>query len=145
MVQPKWDKLVSGEIWRQAVIQVLFSLGLPFGPLMHYASARKNTSKVILSSFLLTLVNSLTSILACTTLVCYSGYIASKLDITVIAVMKVKLVTFTAYPGLLSTLTMANLWSIFFFGMMVLVGVDTIFGMLDFVIAYIWGWIPTIR
>mmetsp|Transcript_29075 Transcript_29075/g.43834 ORF Transcript_29075/g.43834 Transcript_29075/m.43834 type:complete len:226 (+) Transcript_29075:930-1607(+) len=45
---------------------------------------------------------------------------------------------FIAYPGLMTTLSMSNFWSILFFLMLLLIGIDTVFGMFDFIIAYCW-------
>eukprot|EP00356_Strombidium_inclinatum_P011958 CAMPEP_0170496984 /NCGR_PEP_ID=MMETSP0208-20121228/23369_1 /TAXON_ID=197538 /ORGANISM="Strombidium inclinatum, Strain S3" /LENGTH=246 /DNA_ID=CAMNT_0010773661 /DNA_START=802 /DNA_END=1542 /DNA_ORIENTATION=- len=45
---------------------------------------------------------------------------------------------FVAYPGFMNTLTMSNFWAVMFFLMLLLVGVDSIFGLMDYVIAYFW-------
>mmetsp|Transcript_31107 Transcript_31107/g.47520 ORF Transcript_31107/g.47520 Transcript_31107/m.47520 type:complete len:181 (-) Transcript_31107:266-808(-) len=45
----------------------------------------------------------------------------------------------------MSTLTLANFWSVMFFLMMMLIGIDSVFGQFDFFIAYCWDMFPELR
>jgi SNF family Na+-dependent transporter len=38
---PDWSKLKNLKVWEDAVVQIAYSSGICFGPLMLYGSARK--------------------------------------------------------------------------------------------------------
>jgi len=51
---------------------------------------------------------------------------------------------FVAYPGLLGQLAGANFWAVIFFLMLVTLGVDSVFGMVDFCQTLILDMFPVI-
>ena len=52
---------------------------------------------------------------------------------------------FIAYPGLLGTLAIPNFWALIFFLMLVTLGVDSVFGMWDFVQQFLLDSFPIIQ
>ena len=52
---------------------------------------------------------------------------------------------FVAYPAMLTMLPGSNIWSILFFFMLILVGLDSIFGIYDFMSVFILDEFPTLR
>jgi len=106
---------------------------------MFYASARQQKNSVLQPSFLLPLVNALTSILGSITLFSFLGHVSTVLEVD----MKEMLLggynlAFIAYPGFLTTLALPNLWAFLFFLMLLLLGIDSVFGMHDAVIGFGW-------
>ena len=130
---PDWKSLGNGGIWRDAAVQILFSSGVSFGPLMYYGSARKANDRILKASFFIPLANSLTSIYAALTVFTFLGHVSfiTGKDISEISVEGMDL-AFVAYPGLLGQLAGSNFWAIIFFLMLVTLGVDSVFGMVDF-------------
>mmetsp|Transcript_24363 Transcript_24363/g.37739 ORF Transcript_24363/g.37739 Transcript_24363/m.37739 type:complete len:139 (-) Transcript_24363:535-951(-) len=113
---------------------------------MFYAMARKPNAKILKSSALLPCVNCFTSIFASLTTFCFIGHVATKKGIPVDQVMDSTLdLAFIAYPSMMTTLTMPNFWSILFFGMLVMVGIDTVFGWYNYVIAFCFDFWPSLR
>ena len=52
---------------------------------------------------------------------------------------------FVAYPAMLTMLPGSNIWSILFFFMLILVGLDSIFGIYDFMSVFILDEFPNLR
>lgn len=130
---PDWKSLGNGGIWRDAAVQILFSSGVSFGPLMYYGSARKANDRILKASFFIPLANSLTSIYAALTVFTFLGHVSfiTGKDISEISVEGMDL-AFVAYPGLLGQLAGSNFWAIIFFLMLVTLGVDSVFGFVDY-------------
>jgi len=104
-----------------------------------YATARKPDSKIILSSICLPFVDYGLSLLSAMSLFAFLGHVAYVEDTEVKNLTSGGLdLAFIAYPGLMTTLTMSNFWSLMFFLMLLFIGIDTLFGMFDFVTAYVW-------
>ncbi len=98
------------------------------------------------SSLLLPLVATVSCLLASLTVFCFIGHVATKLGIEIEEISVDGLtMAFTAYPGLLTTLHSSNLWSVLFFGMLLLLGIDSIFGHYDYIIAYGWHFFPQLK
>mmetsp|Transcript_6477 Transcript_6477/g.10425 ORF Transcript_6477/g.10425 Transcript_6477/m.10425 type:complete len:232 (+) Transcript_6477:1033-1728(+) len=69
----------------------------------------------------------------------FLGHIAHKEGKTVKEITSGGLdLAFIAYPGLITTLSMPNFWSFLFFLMLLLIGVDTVIGLIDFESAFAW-------
>ena len=133
---PDWSKLGETKVWRDAVNQVIWSTALGYGPLLFYSSCRPIDSKLTRSGTAIPLINAATSLFASCVLFSYLGHIADKLDVTIeeIPINGMEM-AFVAYPLLLTTLPWSNLWAVIFFGMLCTVGVDSVFGQVDYVIA----------
>ena len=73
---PKWELLSNGAIWKDAAVQILFSSGVSFGPLMFYGSARKIDERILKASFWIPMANSLTSLYAALTVFLFLGHVS---------------------------------------------------------------------
>lgn len=143
---PDWSKLGNLKVWEDAIVQILYSSGIAFGPLMYYGTARKTTDKVINSSFWLPLINSATSLYAALVIFSFLGHISKTTGIPIGEISDGGLdLAFIAYPGLMTLLSWPNFWSVCFFLMLVSVGIDSIFGMFDFSLVYFADMFPAIR
>jgi len=49
---------------------------------------------------------------------------------------------FVAYPAFVSTFQFQKMWAVIFFLLMLLIGVDSIFGVIEFLISYLWDCFP---
>lgn len=100
---------------------------------MYYGAARKPNDRILKASFFIPLANSATSLFAAFTVFLFLGHVSyvTCLDIDKISGQGMDL-AFVAYPGLLGQLAGSNFWAILFFLMLVNLGVDSVFGMLDY-------------
>lgn len=132
---PDWKKLGNITIWQDAVVQIMYSSGVSFGPLLYYGTARKPNDKIVGVSYYIPLINSGTSLYAALVIFSFLGHVSKKTGIPIEDISEGGLdLAFIAYPGLLSMLKGSNFWSIVFFIMLTTVGVDSVFGMFDFTI-----------
>jgi SNF family Na+-dependent transporter len=69
----------------------------------------------------------------------FLGHVATKLNVNIdeIPIEKGEELAFIAYPGLMTLLPGSNFWSIVFFLMLFTVGIDSVFTMQEFTLAYI--------
>jgi len=108
------------------------------GTLTYYSSCRSVNSKVFKSSIIINLVNSGTSILSSLVLFSFLGHISFEMGLKVEDVpLEGITLAFVAYPSLLTQLPGSNLWAILFFLMLVIIGVDSMFGSVDYLSAFI--------
>ena len=143
---PDWSKLGNLKVWEDAIVQIAYSSGISFGPLMLYGSARKPEEKLISSCIWLPLINSASSIYAALTIFSFLGYISHTLDIPLSEISDGGLdLAFIAYPGLLTMLSWSNFWSVLFFIMLITIGVDSIFGAYEFAMLYMYEMFPKLR
>ena len=124
----------------------MYSSGVAFGPLMYYSTARKPGEKILTVSYMIPIINSLTSIYAALTVYSFLGHVAHILDVPVSEVSSSGLdLAFVAYPGMLNLLAGSNFWSVLFFFMLLTLGVDSVFAYFDFILQYFADWFPVIR
>ena len=83
LFKPDLSKLGNLKIWEDAMVQIMYSSGVSFGPLLFYASAREPDAKIMKSSLWLPIINSATSIFAALTIFSFLGYVSKTLDIPI--------------------------------------------------------------
>jgi len=132
---PDWSKLRDITIWKSAALQILYSSGVSYGPLMYYGTARKQDDKLLTVSFMVPIINSATSLYAALTIFSFLGHVSIMKNIPIDELSKSGLdLLFVVFPALLGLLNGANFWSAVFFAMCVCLGIDSVFGLVDFFI-----------
>lgn len=145
LFKPDWSKIATLNVWQAAAVQILFSSGVSFGPLMYYGTARKPDEKILTASFWIPIANSATSLYAALTVFTFLGHVSFKLGKPIDQITDGGMdLAFVAYPGLLAELGWANFFSILFFIMLVTLGVDSVFGNFDFYQTYVSDLFPII-
>lgn len=138
LFKPDISKLWNINVWIDAAIQIQFSSGVAFGPLMYYGTARKENEKILQVSYLVPIMNSATSIYAALGVFAFVGHVSHILDIPIEEVSTSGLdLAFVAYPGMLNLLAGSNFWSFLFFLMLLTLGIDSVFGFFDHILQYI--------
>jgi SNF family Na+-dependent transporter len=132
---PNWEIVGRTATWKASAIQILFSSGVAYGPLMYYGSARQKTDRIVSVSFWVPFANSATSIYAALTIFSFLGHVSvtKNIDIDKVATSGPTLL-FVAFPSLLGLLPGSNFWAVIFFAMCVCLGVDSVFGFFDYYI-----------
>lgn len=76
LAYPKWEMLWKPNVWLHAATQIFFSLSIGFGGMVAFASKTNKKSNINKNTWIICVVNSLTSILACLIVFFVRGYSA---------------------------------------------------------------------
>ncbi|XP_046542282.1 sodium-dependent proline transporter-like [Haliotis rubra] len=135
---PKWERLLDATVWREAATQIFFSLGPGFGSLMTMASYNPFKHNCHRDAVIVSLINCGTSVFAGFVIFSMLGFMAhtTNQDVKDVAVDGPGLV-FVVYPEGIARMPVAPLWSFLFFFMLVALGLDSQFGMMESVLSAI--------
>lgn len=134
---PDFSKLLDPDIWLAAYGQVFFSVGLGWGILIAYASYRDKKDELVNNSFILALSDCGFSFFAGMAVFSILGYLAaiSGKPVSDVAAAGFGL-AFVAYPTAISQLPfLQSLFGIIFFLMLLTLGIDSAFAMVEAIIA----------
>ncbi|XP_074467573.1 sodium- and chloride-dependent GABA transporter ine [Sebastes fasciatus] len=131
-IVPEWDKLLSVEVWVNAAAQIFNSIGIGFGSLLAMSSYNSFNNNVLKDTLTISIINSLTSILAGFVIFSAFGYMSHLQGIPVseLAVDGPGLV-FVVYPQAFANMPVAQLWAVMFFFMLLCLGLDSEFAMVE--------------
>ncbi|XP_049433594.1 sodium- and chloride-dependent neutral and basic amino acid transporter B(0+) [Epinephelus fuscoguttatus] len=133
--QSNLTKLTEAEVWKDAATQTFYSLSIGWGGVMTLASYNNFHNNVFKDSFVVTLTNAGTSVLAGFAIFSILGHMAHIYKMPVGEVVKDGFgLAFIAYPDALSKLPISPLWSILFFLMLLTVGLDSQFAGIEVII-----------
>ncbi|KAJ8297497.1 hypothetical protein KUTeg_024028 [Tegillarca granosa] len=156
---PKWEKLMNMQVWSDAASQIFYSLGPGFGVLITMSSYNKFSNNCYRDAVLVSIINCCTSILAGFVIFSVLGFMAhvtnqpvekvadsdeTPTDNQEVVNLVLPLVerggpglVFIAYPEGLAQMPFAPVWSILFFFMLLMLGLDSQFAMVECVICAI--------
>uniref|UniRef100_A0A3B1IIJ0 Transporter n=1 Tax=Astyanax mexicanus TaxID=7994 RepID=A0A3B1IIJ0_ASTMX len=131
-LMPNWSKLREVQVWVNAAAQIFNSIGIAFGSMISMASYNKYNNNILRDTFVVSLANSATSILAGFVIFSAIGYMAHihNLPVEDIATDGPGLV-FVVYPEAFSTMPVSQLWAPLFFFMLLCLGLDSEFAMVE--------------
>ena len=121
-------KLRGGDIWKDAVIQIFFSIGTGFAYFIVYASYNSRHSHAVQDALIIAFSNSLIEVVVGFAAFSVVGFL--RLDLN-----KVELSTFVlgffTYPTALARIPGSNAWAFFFFLTVYLLAIDSAFALLE--------------
>ncbi|XP_068171913.1 sodium- and chloride-dependent neutral and basic amino acid transporter B(0+)-like [Antennarius striatus] len=128
-------KLADGEVWRDAATQTFFSLSVAMGGVLTLASYSNFNNNILLDTFLVTFINQGTSVFAGIAVFSILGHMAYISGKPVETVVKEGFgLAFIAYPDALTQLPISSLWSVLFFLMIFIIGLDTLFAEIEVIV-----------
>ncbi|XP_061753682.1 sodium-dependent proline transporter [Nerophis ophidion] len=143
---PDWGRLSSAQVWNDAASQIFYSLGIGVGGLLSMASYNKFDNNVIRDTIIITTGNCCTSFFAGFAIFSVLGHMAWRKGVPVENVADSGPgLAFVAYPEALALLPGSAFWSILFFLMLFMLGVDTLFGNIEGITTAVMDEFPQLR
>lgn len=131
-ITPDWSKLTDPKVWVAAGTQVFFTFGIGFGSIINLGSYNKYNHNFFRDSVILCIVNPATSILAGVVIFSVLGYMAGVQNIEVAdAVKSGPGLAFLTYPEVVVHLPLSPVWSVLFFMMLFILGINSQFCTLE--------------
>jgi len=131
-IRPDFEALLSTEVWVAALTQIFFSLSLGIGVMIAYGSYEKKTSDIIKSAYIIGISDAAIAILSGFVVFCTLGYMANRSgeDLATLAASGPSL-AFIVFPQALSLIPGAAFFSFFFFLTLLLLGIDSLFSLVE--------------
>ncbi|KAF8570663.1 hypothetical protein P879_06694 [Paragonimus westermani] len=132
-LQPDWSKLSDMTVWSDAGTQIFFGYALSLGGLTALGSYNTFHHNSLRDCALFAVMSALTSLLAGCIIFATLGYMALKSNVPIELVAESGPgLAFVIYPKALGTMPGSPFWSVCFFLMLLLLGVDSMGGMFVF-------------
>ncbi|KAK7792111.1 hypothetical protein R5R35_009645 [Gryllus longicercus] len=134
-LKPELTRLADTEVWLDAAVQIFYSVGAGFGVHLSYASYNTFHNNCLRDCLVTTAVNCFTSFFSGFVIFTYLGFMAHKQGVPIadVAAEGPGLV-FQVYPEAVATLPGSHLWSMLFFFMLIMLGLDSAMGGMECVI-----------
>jgi len=143
---PDWSKLADLNVWRAAAGQVFFSLGISWGGIIMFGSYNEFNARVHVDAQIVSIADFLTSLIASVVIFSTLGHSAYNLGVPIETVAKGgQGLAFVAYPEALSSLPVPHFWSILFFFMLFLLGLDSEFALFETAVVTLYDAFPKLR
>ncbi|XP_071521737.1 LOW QUALITY PROTEIN: sodium-dependent nutrient amino acid transporter 1-like [Panulirus ornatus] len=127
-ITPRWEELLKPGVWFAAVNQSFFSLSVGFGSIIMFSSYNSFRHNVYRDAAIISVTDTLTSLLAGFTTFAILGHLADQLGVDVESVIKGggTSLAFVSYPDVLSRFQyVPQLFSVLFFLMLFTLGVGS--------------------
>ena len=145
-ITPNLSKLGDSQVWKDAATQIFFSLGLSQGCITTLASYNEFHTNNFGNILFVPIGNCLTSMFAGFVIFTYIGILADKLGLAVETVVKGGPgLAFVIYPTAVTYLPAPPFWSILFFLMMLSLGINSEYVLVESVITGIKDVFPSLR
>ncbi|XP_053728229.1 sodium- and chloride-dependent GABA transporter 2-like [Synchiropus splendidus] len=142
---PEPSKLLDAQVWMEAVAQIFFSYSVGVGSLIVLGSYNPRHNNCYKDCFWLCLLNSGTSVVAGFAVFSVLGFMAHEQGVPIDEVAESGPgLAFIAYPQAVAMMPLPQLWSICFFVMLILLGLDTEFVAMEVVMTSIIDLFPTV-
>ena len=128
---PRWDRLNDPKIWKDAATQMFFTLGMGFGTLITFASYMPKNNQCVRDTYAVVLINCGTSIFSGVVVFTILGYRELKTGIKAADVGSGPGLAFMAFSDAITQLSGSSFWAAIFFFMLILLGIDSAFGLLE--------------
>ncbi|KAG5269424.1 hypothetical protein AALO_G00201850 [Alosa alosa] len=142
---PDPSKLLEPQVWMEAVSQIFFSFSLGVGTLTVLGSYNPYNNNCNKDCLWLCVLNSCTSMVAGFAVFSMLGFMAHEQNVPIEVVAESGPgLAFIAYPQAVAMMPFPQLWAVCFFIMIILLGLDTQFVMMEVVMTSVTDLLPTV-
>lgn len=145
-ITPDWSRLSDSAVWNAAAVQVFFTLSLSYGGLVALSSYNPYRNNILRDTIVLSISNFLTCILAGFVVFSYMGYLSKVTGLDIDKVVQAgQGLTFVVYPYAVTTIPPAPLWSVFFFVMILSLGMGTMMASVETLVTSLEDFFPKLK
>jgi solute carrier family 6 amino acid transporter-like protein 5/7/9/14 len=141
-----WEKLKSAQVWKDAAVQIFFSLSASWGGLIALSSYNRFHNDCMRDTLIVTIGNCLTSFFAGFVIFSFLGFLAKQRGVAVQDVTESGVtLAFVVYPSAVLEMPVSTLWAILFFVMLITLGLDSEFALVETVTTALMDQFPKLR
>ncbi len=145
-LKPNFTALLDPKLWGAAMSQIFFTLSLAFGIMIAYASYQHHTSDIAKSAVITSVTNSAVSIIAGFAVFSTLGYMSSQSGVPVSELAaEGPSLAFIVFPKALSLIPLAPVFAVLFFLMLITLGIDSAFSLVEAVSTVVHDNYPHVR
>lgn len=145
-IVPDFSRLLDAGVWKDAAVQIFFSMSIAGGGLVTLSSYNRFHNNILLDSIIVSIGDTVTCIFAGFVIFSYLGHMAGELNVKVEDVAQSGAgLAFVVYPTAVASLPASPFWSALFFFMLITLGLDSQFAMLETVLTGVMDQYPTLR
>ncbi|XP_055955383.1 sodium- and chloride-dependent glycine transporter 1 [Patella vulgata] len=131
-ITPDFSKLLTFSVWTEACLQVFYSLGPAWGGIITMSSFNKFHHNCFRDAVVATLADGLTSFYGGFVIFAVLGFMAKEAGVSVTQIAtEGPGLALVAYPAAITKLPLPQFWAVLFFLMLLLLGLDSQFGMFE--------------
>ena len=125
-ITPQWEKMLESKVWIYAAAQVFNSIGIAFGCLVAFSSYNPFHGPILKDTLIVVLVDAITCVICGFCVFSTMGNLALEQgkDVEDVIADGPGLV-FVVFPHALAKMPIPQLWSVTFFFMLLLLGIDS--------------------
>uniref|UniRef100_A0A182N359 Sodium-dependent nutrient amino acid transporter 1 n=1 Tax=Anopheles dirus TaxID=7168 RepID=A0A182N359_9DIPT len=147
-ITPDWDKLLSADVWKEAVSQCFFSLSICFGGVIAFSSYNNFSNNIYRDAMIISWLDTFTSLLSGAlvfSIIGHLGHLTNESDYTKV-VKPGSGLTFITYPDALAKFEhVPNLFALLFFFMLLTLGVGSCTGLINSVLTALHDSTPRLK
>jgi len=141
-----YSKLGEAKVWKDAAVQIFFSLSASWGGLIALASYNRFHNDTLRDSLIVSLGNCLTSFFAGFVVFSFLGFLAHQTGQEVKDVVDSGVgLAFIVYPAAVTFMPASPFWAIIFFIMLITLGLDSEFALMETVTTSCMDQFPVLR
>ncbi|XP_063226082.1 sodium- and chloride-dependent GABA transporter ine [Bacillus rossius redtenbacheri] len=141
--QPKWSLLGDSKVWVHATAQNFNSIGIAFGSVISFASYNRFDNQILIDTLAVSSINAVTSLLVGIFAFAVIGNIATEQGTSIEDVISDGPgLVFVVYPQAMAKMPASQLWSVLFFFMLLCLGMNSQFAIVEVVVTSIQDGFP---